>query len=152
MEDQLKRLAGELGVRDAVEFLGFVEDERRNQLIEQADIAVFPSLYEPFGIVALEAMGLGTATVVSRTGGLAEIVEHGVDGWLVEPGDDRMLAGTILNILSDPEGARKVAARGRTKALTRYGWTGIAAGTMEVYREVIRKSGQPGAAESTKIG
>lgn len=149
MLEALQRQAAELGIGHAVQFLGFVDDERRNQLIEQADAAVFPSLYEPFGIVALEAMGIGTPTVVSQTGGLAEIVEHEVDGWLVEPGDSAQLAATLLQILSDPERAREASARGREKTITRYGWGSIARGTMQVYEDVIteHQNGRPEVAE-----
>jgi len=135
----LKSLADELGVSHAVEFLGFVTDEERNRLFKSSDVAVFPSLYEPFGIVALEAMGLGTPTVVSRTGGLAEIIEHGVDGWLAEPGEASSLAGALLQVLGNREESRQVAERGYQKTIHQYGWAAIARDTVTVYEQALAR-------------
>ncbi|MGZ4111699.1 MAG: 1,4-alpha-glucan branching protein domain-containing protein [Tumebacillaceae bacterium] len=151
MRDTLGRMVEELGIAPAVEFLGFVTDEERNRWIKRADVAVFPSLYEPFGIVALEAMGLGTATVVSRTGGLAEIVEHGVDGWVVEPGDARSLGDTLISLLQHQEQREVVARNGQAKTAVAYGWSAIASGTVEVYEKAVREErSQTGAPETEK--
>ncbi|MGZ4164548.1 MAG: glycosyltransferase family 4 protein, partial [Tumebacillaceae bacterium] len=151
MRDTLGRMVEELGIASAVEFLGFVTDEERNRWIKRADVAVFPSLYEPFGIVALEAMGLGTATVVSRTGGLAEIVEHGVDGWVVEPGDARSLGDTLISLLQHQERREVVARNGQAKTAVAYGWSAIASGTVEVYEQAVRaERSQTGAPETEK--
>jgi 1,4-alpha-glucan branching enzyme len=140
MREPLERMAETLGVAHAVDFLGFVTDEQRNRWMERADVAVFPSLYEPFGIVALEAMGLGTATVVSRTGGLAEIVEHGVDGWLVTPGDASSLGETLVAVLQNQEQSARVARNGKAKTVAEYGWTSIARGTVQVYQQAVKQS------------
>ncbi len=77
-ESYLKHLAQERGVANSVYFTGYIDDATRNRLFSYANVAVFPSLYEPFGIVALEAMAARTPVVVTNTGGLAEIVEDGV--------------------------------------------------------------------------
>ncbi|HEU4962286.1 MAG TPA: 1,4-alpha-glucan branching protein domain-containing protein [Bacilli bacterium] len=134
---ELQDLAARLGITDRVDFLGFVTDEQRNRLMRQASVAVFPSLYEPFGIVALEAMGLGIPTVAGRTGGLAEIIEHGDDGWLVEPGNARDLAATLLALLRNPQQTAAVAKRGLLKTETQFGWATIARDTCRVYRQAI---------------
>lgn len=86
------RLARDLGVADRVSILGWQTDEALVRLYQKAALVAVPSSYEPFGIVALEAMACARPLVASRTGGLMEIVEHGVDGYLVEPGDDLDLA------------------------------------------------------------
>ncbi len=130
--DQLKQRIGELGLPDRVLFPGFVDDRGRNAILARAAVAVFPSLYEPFGIVALEAMGAGVPTIVSDIGGLAEIVEHGVDGWKVYPGDLAGIVDAIDNALENPYAAT-VAAQGREKVARVYGWTPVAEKTMEVY-------------------
>ncbi|WP_198299717.1 1,4-alpha-glucan branching protein domain-containing protein [Tumebacillus avium] len=142
MLTQLQEQARFLGIAGHVDFLGFVTDEERNRLMRDADVAVFPSLYEPFGIVALEAMGVGTPTLVARTGGLAEIVEHGRDGWLVEPGDPGSLCETLLQLFADPEGTRETAARGMQKAIDSYSWPAIARGTLLVYEQALQKKEQ----------
>ncbi|TCP53727.1 1,4-alpha-glucan branching enzyme [Tumebacillus sp. BK434] len=139
---QLKEQAAFLGIAEQVDFLGFVSDEERNRLMLAADAAVFPSLYEPFGIVALEAMGAGTPTVAARTGGLAEILDHGRDGWLVEPGDPGNLCDTLLQLFADPDGTRATAERGRQKAIDAYSWPAIARGTLLVYEQALQKKVQ----------
>ena len=66
-----------MGIANRVYFTGYIPDEVRNSLYSWADVAVFPSLYEPFGIVVLEAMAARTPVVVSDCGGISEIVRHG---------------------------------------------------------------------------
>lgn len=77
---------------EAVHFAGYVSDADLRATVAAADVAVVPSIYEPFGFVALEAMALGSPLVAARTGGLAEIVEEGRTGWLFTPGDPASLA------------------------------------------------------------
>ena len=101
-----------------------------------ADVAVFPSLYEPFGIVALEAMAAGTPVVVNDTGGLGEVVRHGENGLKASPGDIGSLADNILRLLSHPEEGevlRNLAAREVEEV---YNWGKIARQTLAVYEEV----------------
>jgi len=78
--DRLRRLVGDMSLANKVMLLGYVSDEERNRLFGVADCAVFPSLYEPFGIVALEAMAARVPVVVSEVGGLREVVQHGETG------------------------------------------------------------------------
>ena len=80
MIEELKAEAASLGLNDKVYFTGYLDSKQVPKMYKCADVAVFPSTYEPFGIVALEAMLAGVPTVVSDVGGLDEIVEHGVDG------------------------------------------------------------------------
>ncbi|MEW5954236.1 MAG: 1,4-alpha-glucan branching protein domain-containing protein [Bacillota bacterium] len=137
-EEHLRQLAGELGVSGRVDFAGFVNDDGRNELLARANVAVFPSLYEPFGIVALEAMGAGAPVIVSDTGGLRDVVEHGLDGYRAPPGRDDLLARYIIEILDQPELAREMSRRAWQKVLTCYNWSYIAAETCGVYLEVIK--------------
>ena len=82
-EGALRTKAGELGLAGRVVFLGYLDEKRRNEYFKMADVAVFPSLYEPFGIVALEAMATQIPVLVSDTGGLSEVIAHGIDGYKV---------------------------------------------------------------------
>ena len=104
--DQLRQRVQELGIADQVNIAGFVSDDDRNRLLKVADAAVFPSLYEPFGIVALEAMAARCPVIVSSVGGLAEVVQHHVTGTTVYPDNVESLAGGILHTLAHPDWAR----------------------------------------------
>ena len=101
--DALKNQASALGMANRVYFTGYISDEVRNSLYSWADVAVFPSLYEPFGIVALEAMAARTPVVVSDCGGISEIVRHGVDGLKANTGNSHSLAQNILALLRQPQ-------------------------------------------------
>ncbi|HHU81407.1 MAG TPA: glycosyltransferase family 4 protein [Firmicutes bacterium] len=135
-EPRLKEKARNLGIYHKVYFCGYLDDETRNALFRLADVAVFPSLYEPFGIVALEAMAAGTPVVVNDTGGLGEVVRHGENGLKASPGDIGSLADNILRLLSHPEEGevlRNLAAREVEEV---YNWGKIARQTLAVYEEV----------------
>jgi 1,4-alpha-glucan branching enzyme len=138
-QSELAKLARGLGVDDQVNFVGFVNDHDRNQLLARSDVAVFPSLYEPFGIVALEAMAAGIPVVVSDTGGLQDIIEHGVDGYCAPPGDATMLANYIAELLNNPELACHFARRARRNVAVKFNWQQIATATLEVYKGVRLK-------------
>lgn len=123
---------------DSLSFLGYVSEIDLRALVAAADVAVVPSLYEPFGFVALEASVLGAPLAVARTGGLATIVDEGRTGWQFAPGDAQGLAEVLSAVLSDPREARRRAAEARTDVLARYGWPTIAEQTDAVYRTVAR--------------
>ncbi|MDN5325991.1 MAG: hypothetical protein PWP41_687 [Moorella sp. (in: firmicutes)] len=139
MDSQLQNRARELGIDHKVCFAGYIDDRTRNQLYRAARVAVFPSLYEPFGIVALEAMAAGTPVVASETGGLAEIITHGVDGMRAYPGNAGSLADNILAVLQDDALAEKLSANGRRLVTEVYDWENIARRTADVYREVYNQ-------------
>jgi glycogen(starch) synthase len=122
---------------EAVQFAGYVSDQDLRATVAAADVAVVPSLYEPFGFVALEAMVLGAPLVVARTGGLAEIVDEGRTGWQFTPGDPASLAATIEEVLADPKQARVRVAAAKEAVVERYGWSHIADRTDSVYRSVV---------------
>lgn len=145
-QDHLENLAAKLGVREKVYFTGFANDETRNLLFAGSDIAVFPSLYEPFGIVALEAMATRVPVIVSETGGLAEVIEHGADGLKVSPGDVDGLAGAVVSLLGDPALAHRISQAAWDKVNSTYNWGVIAAETINVYNEIISEAKKVGYA------
>jgi glycosyltransferase involved in cell wall biosynthesis len=134
--EELHRQAANLGIAQRVYFTGYVDDEVRNTLYSWADVAVFPSLYEPFGIVALEGMAARTPVVVADTGGLSEIVEHGVDGLKFYPGNSRSLADMIVWLLQDRQLAQNLRQQAYRKVLEKFNWRDIALATRRVYQQV----------------
>jgi len=110
------------------------------ELLTGARVFVCPSVYEPFGLVNLEAMACETAVVASRVGGIPEIVVDGETGYLVdraEPDFVRALAGRIEELLADPALAERMGAAGRERVLERFTWPAIADRTVELYRSLL---------------
>ncbi len=136
-EHALKDLVKRLGIGKSVRFLGYISDEERNRLYRLADAAVFPSRYEPFGIVALEAMSFGAPVIAARTGGFAEVIEHGRTGILFEPGDALGLAVELSSLLGSPQKREALGNAGRRLVASTYDWGPISEATLEVYREVV---------------
>ncbi len=133
---QLIAMIQDAGLEEAIQLAGFISDETRNELYAVADIAVFPSRYEPFGIVALEAMAAGAPVVVSDQGGLSEVVDQGVTGLRAQTTPEA-IAAAILDILHHPELAAERARRAQNVVRTQYSWETIADRTLEVYRELL---------------
>lgn len=124
------------GLSDKVCFTGFMANRSLHQLYRVADVAVFPSLYEPFGIVALEGMAAGIPVVASDAGGLQEVVLHDKTGTSSYANNPESLAWAILKVLKDPERARKLSANAETRLYTDFDWAGLAKRTAGVYRRV----------------
>ncbi len=122
------------GVSDIVQLAGFVPTDELHALLRQAACVVIPSLYEPFGIVALEGMAAGAPTIVARTGGLAEIVEGTGAGLLFEPGNHHELADRIAELVASPAVGAGLRERAAGLLAGTYTWDAIATRTIEVYR------------------
>ena len=136
--DELKGLTEYLGLSQKVYFTGYLNDEQITKMYKAIDIATFPSLYEPFGIVALEGMLAGAATVVSDAGGLNEIVSHRIDGMKSYAGNPNSLADSILECLYDETLCKQMAAKAHEKVVKEFNWETISKKTMDVYKESIR--------------
>ena len=126
------------GVSDIVQLAGFVPDTDLRTLLHRAGCAVIPSLYEPFGIVALEAMAAGAPTIVARTGGLAEILDGTGAGLLFEPGSAEELASAIEKVLTDPAAAAALTSASADLLGEHYSWDAIAVSTLAVYAQALR--------------
>ena len=115
------------------------------QLLTHASLFACPSVYEPLGIVNLEAMACGTPVVASAVGGIPEVVDDGVTGHLVRYDEtdqaafERALAEAIDTVLADPAAARRMGEAGRERAVREFGWDAIARRTVAVYEEILRK-------------
>ena len=151
-EEELKYLAASLGIYSRVYFTGKVSDKMRNHLYRWADASICPSLYEPFGIVALEAMAAGSGLVASDTGGLSEVVRHEVTGLKVPPGDPAALAAATSRLLHD-KGLRADLGRSAARTVRRdYSWAGIAKKTLELYADVLSQHhGSPWVVSDQRI-
>jgi len=106
------------------------------QLLTHATVFAIPSIYEPLGIVNLEAMACGTAVVGSRTGGIPEVVADGETGLLVPAGEPEPLAAALNTLLCDRARAAAMGQAGRKRAVAEFGWPAIAAQTADLYAEL----------------
>ena len=111
------------GVSDIVDLPGFVNDDQLRAIAHRAGVVVIPSLYEPFGIVALEALAAGAPLVAARTGGLAELLADTDAGLMFEPGNPEDLARCIISILTDDELAARLTTNGRRWSSRPTRWT-----------------------------
>lgn len=150
-EMYLRDYARRLGLEHKIYFTGFIADEIRNQLYQMCQVAVFPSLYEPFGIVALEAMALGKPVIVSDTGGLGEVVEHGYTGLKFPSGDKKALSRVLADVLLDYDLAQRLSRAGQEE-VELYSWDKIAQVTEYVYKEVIRSAQAGGWSRHRDLG
>lgn len=126
-----------LNICQKIYFTGYIDDDELLKLYKCADIAVVPSLYEPFGIVALEGMVADMPVIVSDTGGLGEIVNHGIDGLKFYTGNSNSLADCIMGLLLNPVKADKIKANALVKVGKLYSWDIIARQTVDVYKEIL---------------
>ncbi|HQZ85702.1 MAG TPA: glycosyltransferase family 4 protein [Actinomycetota bacterium] len=130
----------DLGISGLVTMPGWLPEKDLRALIGCADVAVIPSLYEPFGLVALEAMALAVPVVASHVGGLSEFVRQGETGWSVPPRDAGALARAIVAAVTD-QGLAQAQVERATLALARdFSWSKIAATTVDVYRTAMSAS------------
>jgi glycogen(starch) synthase len=125
------------GVSDIVELPGFLNDAELRHLVQRAGCVVIPSLYEPFGIVALEALAAGAPLIVARTGGLAELINGTNAGVTFEPGNPDDLADAIEQVLTNHELANILVSNARDLVEHRYCWAAIARTTSELYQHVV---------------
>ena len=137
MIDELRDEVRRLNIENKVYFTGYLNLTQVTKMYKCADVAVFPSTYEPFGVVALEGMLSGTPVVVSDVGGLNEIVEHRVNGMKSYAGNPNSIADSILELLFNPELCANVAKAAKAKVKSQYNWNKIAQDTHFIYQKAI---------------
>ena len=135
--DELKAQVHRMGIDNKVYFTGYLDSKSVQKMYKCADVAVFPSTYEPFGIVALESMLSGTPTVVSDVGGLNEIIEHGVNGMKSYAGNPNSIADSVLSLLFDPQLCANISKNAKAKVKASFNWNKIAQDTHYVYERAI---------------
>jgi glycogen(starch) synthase len=139
--EELRALVEELGLTHRVRFTGFLEERALRLHYAAADVAVAPSIYEPFGLVAVEAMACGTPVVASDTGGLREIIAGG-HGLSFPPQDAEQLAERIAQVLTHPAETAATVERARDRIRDLYDWRDVAARTVDVYARVAAAAAQ----------
>ena len=140
MLDELREQARFLGIENKVYFAGYMNGKDVQKMYKAADISVFPSTYEPFGIVALEAMLSENPIVVSDIGGLNEIVEHRRNGMKSYAGNANSIADSILELLYDHKLSAEIVKRAKNKVRNEYNWSKIAQDTHFTYQKAICQS------------
>jgi len=139
MMKELKRLSIDLGVKENVKFVGFVEKDKKPFYYKAADIFCLPSSRktESFGIVNLEAMASGIPVVGSNFGGIPDVVKDGENGLLVPPNDIDSLVNALIKLLNNQKERKEMGLNGKNKAKM-YSWDNIANETNEIYNKVIQ--------------
>ncbi|MCA1726317.1 MAG: glycosyltransferase family 4 protein [Actinobacteria bacterium] len=135
--EELEELASRSPYADRIRFEGFLDEDRLREVYAAADLVIVPSLYEPFGLVALETMACGSPVIAADTGGLREIVHHDITGLRFTPGDAAELAKVAVRLLTDPRLARRLSMEARSTLAERHSWQAVATRTAETYRRAI---------------
>ncbi len=134
----VQRLASDLQVGGRIAVIGPVSRTKLLQEYAAADLLVLPSLFEPFGIVLLEAMAAGLPVVASRVGGIPEVVAEGETGLLVKPGDESELASALLRLAKDADLRRRLGERGRQRSAS-YAWEALVPRILRAYEEALQE-------------
>ena len=137
MKEQLLNIVRSMGLEHKVLFEGFLDEQTLLKLQKCADVSVVPSLFEPFGIVALEAMAAKSPVVASDTGGLSEIIQHDVTGVKVYPNNPDSLAWGINKVLLDDYYRQRIRENAYRVVLEKYDWEKIAQQTKRIYESVL---------------
>lgn len=138
----LKEQAWNLGIWERCYFTGFMSDENLDKFQTVADCAVFPSLYEPFGIVALESFAARVPVVVSNTGGLPEVVQHTKTGIVTDTNNADSLAWGILEVLKNPDYAQWLIDNAYEDLELRFNWPKLAQQTERIFKVVLQERNQ----------
>jgi glycosyltransferase involved in cell wall biosynthesis len=138
LRGHLEYLANVSGQRGRINFTGFIPDSELVALMRSADVLVVPSIYEPFGIVALEGMAAEVPVVASQVGGLAEVVEHDRTGVYVYMRNPDSIAWGVDRVLSNPGHAQWLVKNGKEAVQKVYSWEAVAKKTTELYEDVVK--------------
>lgn len=146
-EEELKAQAESLGLMEHGTFVGWIGDDVLHSLYKIADLTVVPSIYEPFGLVALEAMASGCPCIVADTGGLREVVPTEKVGLRFQSRDPESLARMAERVLTDPELRDRLVTEASDHVLT-FDWLDVARTTLDLYEDAV--SVGPGAPAATR--
>lgn len=138
--DHFKQIAGNLGIWHKCYFTGFMSDDNLDKFQTIADCSVFPSLYEPFGIVALESFAARVPVIVSDTGGLPEVVQHTKTGIVTQANSPDSLADGILEVLKNPGYGQWLIDNAYKQLKERFDWYKLAKKTDRVYQQILEDS------------
>ena len=137
--DELVRMVDMHRLKDSVQFTGFQADVP--EIIATFDVAVLPSFFEGMGRVLLEAMAMEKPVVASRVGGIPDLVEHGINGFLVRPGNVEELTGALKKILGDKRLAGRMGKEGRKRVKEQFSADVMVQSIEKVYRDLLAMKG-----------
>jgi glycogen synthase len=137
MRGELEYAASVTGEGWRTWFAGFLSDHDSVELMLSADLMAIPSVYEPFGVVALEGMAAGLPVVASEVDGLAEIITHEKTGILVRPRDSSSISWGISRVISDQANSRRLVENAKAELQERYTWDAVAALTLKAYSKAL---------------
>jgi glycosyltransferase involved in cell wall biosynthesis len=149
--DRIESIVDELGMRDFTIFPGRLGDEILPVYYAAADVCVVPSHYEPFGLVAIEAMASSTPVVASDVGGLQFTVVPEETGLLAPPKDEVAFSKAIDRILSDPNYRNKLGQAARKRVETKFSWEGVASQLSELYTELLEQATKVSVANTDAV-
>lgn len=138
--ERIEAIIEELGLEDISSFPGRISDGDLPLYYAAADVCVVPSHYEPFGLVAIEAMASGTPVVASDVGGLQFTVASQQTGLLVPPKDDEAFATAIDSILGNPEWRDRLGSQARKRVEEKFSWEGVAEQLSELYLKILAET------------
>jgi mannosylfructose-phosphate synthase len=138
----MRGIIDEKEMDDRVRIVGYVPDELLVPYYQQARLFVLPSLFEPFGMTALEAMACGTPVVASRLGGIRTVITSAENGLLVDPSDPDEFARAMMRLLGDQALADRLGRAGRDTVLRRFSWQAIAEQHVAFYRRYLDPRGR----------
>jgi glycosyltransferase involved in cell wall biosynthesis len=141
LKDRLAQQVRQLGLGTSVLFTGFVGDPA--QIIATLDVAVLPSFFEGMGRVLLEAMAMGKPVVATRVGGIPDLVENGVNGFLVSPGSVPELRDAVLRLLKDRGLSARMGRLGKNRVTETFGADRMVRSIEQVYRQLLAAKGIP---------
>lgn len=136
LKDEIKKS----GIKDKIVLSHGIDQEKLHNYYCAANVVVMPSYYEPFGMVAIEAMASGTPVVASRVGGLKWVVEDGITGFLAEPKAAKTFAKHVASILSDPALEKRLGENGIVKMKQNFSWSTVAEKALDIYKELIEQN------------
>jgi glycosyltransferase involved in cell wall biosynthesis len=136
LRSKLQVLIDETGLTDKFKLCGFLPDKKKRAYLENSDLFVLPSLFEPIPIAILEGLAAGLPVVASDVGGIPELVRPGVNGLLVKPGNPHDLAAAISKLIDDDKLRRKLASNAR-QSVRNYDWSVVAKKYLSFYQELL---------------
>jgi glycosyltransferase involved in cell wall biosynthesis len=137
LHSQLEELMGLLGLTRNISFLGAIEHRQVPEILKNVDIFVMPSIWEGFGVSAVEAQAMEIPVVATKVGGIPEVVRDGITGILVEPHSPERLATVIIELIGNPEKRKEMGKEGREYVLSHYRWEDNAALMDNLYKSVL---------------
>ncbi|PKP35033.1 MAG: hypothetical protein CVU00_04235 [Bacteroidetes bacterium HGW-Bacteroidetes-17] len=134
---KMKDIISDKGMNGRVRLIGYVPDELMPVYYQQSEMFVLPSLFEPFGMTAQEAMACGKAVIASKFGGIRNVIEHGENGLLVDPSNSSEFADAMIRLLKNPERTKAIGKNAYKTVQEHFSWEAIALRFLDFFKQYI---------------